>query len=88
MVQKAMRSEASLQNSLGPRRNWLKVRGEVLRPRTALYWLLAIWVMVESEEATRRTLSSRGPEKTEEKEIALSLRKWVSLALRPAVEQK
>ncbi len=52
MVQKAMRSEASLQNSLGPRRNWLKVRGEVLRPRTALYWLLAIWVMVESEEAT------------------------------------
>ncbi len=30
----------------------------------------------ESEEAGRRTLSSLGPENPEEKEIALSLRKW------------
>ncbi len=32
--------------------------------------------MGESEEAGRRTLSSHGPENPEEKEIALSLRKW------------
>ncbi len=32
-------------------------------------------------EAGHRTLSSHGPENPEEKEIALSLRKWVPLAL-------
>ncbi len=44
--------------------------------------------MGESEEAGRRTLSSHGPENPEEKEIALSLRRWVPLALGPAAEQK
>ncbi len=39
----------------------------------------AFWVVGESEEAGRRTLSSHGPENPEEKEIALSLRKWVPL---------
>ncbi len=67
----------SLQNSLGPRRDWLEVRGKVLRPRTALSWLLARWVVGESEEATHRTLSSHGPENPEEKEFALSVKKWV-----------
>ncbi len=43
--------------------------------------------MGESEEAGRRTLSSHGPENHEEKEIALSLNKWVPLALGPASEQ-
>ncbi len=57
-----------------------RVRGWVLRPRTALSWLLARWVVGESEEAGCRTLSSHGPENPEEKEIALSLRKWVPLA--------
>ncbi len=74
MAQKAVRSEASLPNSLGPRRDWLEVCGEVLRPRTALSWLLARWVVGESEEAGRRTLSSHGPENPEEKDIALSFR--------------
>ncbi len=55
MVQNAARSEASLPNSLGPRWDWLDVRGEVLRPRTALSWLLARWVVGESEEAGCRT---------------------------------
>ncbi len=77
MVQKAVRSETSLQNSLGPRRDWLEVRWEVLHPRTVLSWLLARWVVGESEEAMRRTLPSLGPENPEEKEIALSLKKWV-----------
>ncbi len=76
-AQKAVRSETSLQNSLGPRRDWLEVRGEVLHPRTMLSWLLARWVVGESEEAMRRTLPSLGPENPEEKEIALSLKKWV-----------
>ncbi len=88
MVQKAARSETSLQNSLGPRWDWLEVRGEVLRPRTVLSWLLARWVVCESEEATHRTLSSRGSENLEEKEIALSLKKWVPLALGPSTEHK
>ncbi len=88
MVQKAVRSEASSLNSLGPRRDWPEVRGEEYRPRTVLSWLLAKWVVGESEEAGRRTLSSHGPENLEEKEIALSLRKWVPLALGPAAEQK
>ncbi len=77
MVQKVVRSEASSPNSLGPKREWPEVCGEVLRPRTALSWLLAKWVVDESEEAGRRTLSSHGPENPEEKEITLSLRKWV-----------
>ncbi len=72
MVQKAVRSEASSPNSLGPKRDWPKVRGEECRPRTVLSWLLAKWVVGESEEAGRRTLSSHGPENPEEKEIALS----------------
>ncbi len=88
MVQKAMRSAASTQNSLGPKGDWLEVRGEVLRPRTALSWPLAKWVAGESEEAMRRTLSARGPENPEEKEIALSLKMWVPLSLGPAAEQK
>ncbi len=88
MVQKATRSEASSQNSLVPKRDWPEVRGEECRPQTILSWLLAKWFVGESEEAGRRTLSSHGPENPEEKEIALSLRKWVPLALGPAAEQK
>ncbi len=38
------------------------MRGEECRPRTVLSWLLAKWVVGESEEAGRRTLSSHGPE--------------------------
>ncbi len=83
MVQKATHSEVSLPNSLCPRQDRLELSGEVLRPRTTLSWLLARWVVGESEEAGRRTLSSHGPENPEEKEIALSLRKWV-----PLVQQK
>ncbi len=85
MAQKAVHSEASSPNSLGPERDWPEVRGEECRPRTVLSWLLAKWVVGESEEAGRRTLSSHGPEKME---IALSLRRWVPLALGPAAEQK
>ncbi len=77
MAQKAVRSEASSPNSLGPERDWPEVRGEECRPRTVLSWLLAKWVVGESEEAGRRTLSSHGPENPEEKEIALSLKRWV-----------
>ncbi len=88
MAQKALRSEASSPNSLGPERDWTEVRGEECRPRTALSWLLAKWVVGESEEAGLRTLSSHGRENPEEKEIALSLRRWVPLALGPAAEQK
>ncbi len=83
MVQKA-----SSPNSLGPKRDWPEVRGEEYRPRTVLCWLLAKWVVGESEEEGGRTLSSHGPENPEEKEIALSLRRWVPLALGPAAEQK
>ncbi len=71
MAQKAVRSKASSPNSLGPERDWPEVRGEECRPRTVLSWLLAKWVVGESEEAGRRTLSSHGPENPEEKEIAL-----------------
>ncbi len=74
---RAVRSEPSSPNSLGPERDWPEVRGEECRPRTVLSWLLAKWVVGESEEAGRRTLSSHGPENPEEKEIALSLRRWV-----------
>ncbi len=38
-------------NSLGPERDWPEVRGEECRPRTVLSWLLAKWVVGESEEA-------------------------------------
>ncbi len=76
MVQKAVHSEASSPNSLGPKRDWPEVRGEECRSRTVLSWLLAKWVVGESEEAGHHTLSSHGPESPEEKEIALSLRKW------------
>ncbi len=41
MAQKAVRSEASSLNSLGPERDWPEVRGEECRPRTVLSWLLA-----------------------------------------------
>ncbi len=81
-------NEASSPNSLGPKRDWPEVRGEEYFPQTVLSWLLAKWVVGESEEAGRRTLSSHGPEKPEEKEIALSLRRWVPVALGPAAEQK
>ncbi len=74
MVQKAVRSEASSPNSLGPKQYWPEVRGEECRTRTVLSWLLVKWVVGESEEAGRRTLSSHGPENPEEKKIALSLR--------------
>ncbi len=76
MAQKAVRSEASSPNSLGPERDWPEVRGEECRPRTVLSWLLAKWVVGKSEEAGRHTLSSHGPENPEEKEFALSLRRW------------
>ncbi len=48
------------------------------RKRLEVSWLLARWVVgeSESEEARHHTLSSHAPEKLEEKEIALSLRKW------------
>ncbi len=72
MVQKAVHSEASSPNSLGPKRDWPEVRGEECHPRTVLSCLLAKWVVGESEEAACRTLSSHGPENPEEKEIALS----------------
>ncbi len=88
MVQKAVRSEASSLNSLGLERDWPEVCGEECRPQTVLSWLLAKWVVGESEEAGRHTLSSHGPENPEKKEIALSLRRWVPLALGPAAEQK
>ncbi len=88
MAQKAERSEASSPNSLGPERDWPEVRGEECRPRTVLSWLLAKLVVGESEEAGRRTLSSHGPENPEENKFALSLRRWVPLALGPAAEQK
>ncbi len=67
-----------MRNSLGPKGDWQEVRGEALRPRTALSWPLAKWVAGESEEAMRRTLSTRGPENPEEKQIALSLNMWVN----------
>ncbi len=51
MVQKAVRSEASSPNSLGPNGDWPEVRGEVHHPRTVLSWQLAKWVVGESEEA-------------------------------------
>ncbi len=76
MVQKVMCSEASSPNSLGPKRDWPEVCGEVHRPRTVLSWLLAKWVVGESEQAGSRTLSSHGPENPEEMKIALSLKKW------------
>ncbi len=88
MVQKAARSAASMQNSLSPKGDWLEVRGEALRPRTVLSWPLAKWVTGESEEAMRHTLSTRGPENPEEKEIALSLNMRVYVTLGPAAEQK
>ncbi len=81
-------NEASSPNSLGPKRDWPEVRGEEYCPQTVLSWLLAKWDVGESEEAGRRTLSSHGPEKPEEKEIALSLRRWVPVALGPAAKQK
>ncbi len=62
MAQKAVRSEASSPNSLGPERDWPEVRGEECRPRTVLSWLLAKWVVGESEEAGRRTLSGPAAE--------------------------
>ncbi len=80
MVQKVVRSEASSPNSLGPERDWPEVRGEECRPRTVHSWLLAKWVVGESEEAGHRTLTFHEPENPEEKEIALSLRRWVPLA--------
>ncbi len=76
MVQKAVRSEESSLNSLGLKRDWPEVRGDLHRPRTVFSWLLAKWFVGESEEAGRRALSSHGPEIPEEKEIAISLRKW------------
>jgi hypothetical protein len=87
MVQKALCSDSLLPNSPRPRRDWLEVRGEELRPLTALSWLLARWVAGESEEAAHRTLSPRELENPEEKEIALLLKMWVPLALEPAAEQ-
>ncbi len=83
MVQKAVHSEASSPKSLGPKRDWPEVCGEAYRPRTVLSWLLAKWVVGESEEAGHHTLSSHGPENLEEKEIALCLRKWVPLRRLP-----
>ncbi len=44
---------ASSPNSLGPKRDGPEVRGEGYRPRTVLSWLLAKWVVGESEEAGR-----------------------------------
>ncbi len=76
MVQKALRSDSSSQNSLSPRRDWLETCGEALRPPTA-DWPLTRRVAGESEEAERRTLSAREPENPEEKEIALSLKMWL-----------
>ncbi len=51
MVQKAVRSEASSLNSLGPKRDWPEVRGEECRPRTVLSWLLAngSWARVRKQ---------------------------------------
>ncbi len=76
MVQKALRSDSSSQNSLSPCRDWLEARGEALHLQPALSWPLAKWVAGESEEAVCRTLSAREPENSEEREIALSLTMW------------
>ncbi len=57
MVQKAVLSEASSLNSLGPKRDWPEVRGEECRPQTVLSWLLAKWVVGVSDEAGHRICS-------------------------------
>ncbi len=59
MVQKAVRSEASSPNSLGPKQDWPEVRREECHPRTVFSWLLAKWVVGESEEAGLRTRRKR-----------------------------
>ncbi len=45
MVQKAVRSEASSPNSLGPKRDWPEVRGEecLLEPYSLGYWQNGSW---------------------------------------------
>ncbi len=84
MVQKVLRSDSSSQNFLSPCRDWLEVRGEALRPPTALSWPLARWVAGESEEAVCHTLSAREPENSEEREFALSLTMWVMILPLPS----
>ncbi len=59
MVQKAVRSEASSPNSLGPKRDWPEVRGEEYRPRTVLSWLLAKWVVRRQGVAHCRPMDLR-----------------------------
>ncbi len=88
IAQKASHSDWPKQNSPRPRRDWPEMDGEALRLPTAISRPLARGGVVgESEEAVRLTLSTREPENSEEKEIALSLTKWLLLALEPAAEQ-
>ncbi len=87
MVQKASRSNTSPPNSPSPWGDWPEMGEDSLHLPTAISWQLARGgIAGESEEAVRRTLSARGPENPEEKEIALSLRMWVPLAHEPAAE--
>ncbi len=81
MAQKAVRSEASSPNSLGPERDWPEVRGEECRPRTVLSRLLAKWVVGESEEAGRRTLSSSGGQSTQIKYLSKSTDRYNTILL-------
>ncbi len=50
MAQKAVCSEASSPNSLGPERDWPEVRGEECHPRTVLSWLLALGPAAEQKQ--------------------------------------
>ncbi len=85
MVQKGAHSETSLQNSLGPRRDCLEVRGEVLRPRNVLSWLLARWS--GREWGNKRVAHCRPVDlRTRRQRKLLFL--WKSGYFGPAAEQK
>ncbi len=58
MAQKAVRSEASSPNSLGPERDWPECVGRNVVPEP-YSWLLEKWVVGESEEAGRPPLDQR-----------------------------
>ncbi len=61
MAQKAVRSEASSPNSLGPKRDWPEVRGEECRPRTVLSWLLAKWALGPAAEQKQNETEDSPP---------------------------
>ncbi len=87
MVQKALRSDSSSQNSLSPCRDWLEARGEGLPSPNRT--LLATGKMGRGREwggSASHTVSPRGW-KTRRKGNLLFLTMWVPLALEPAAEQ-